>query len=380
MFSIQPDWHLCEPPCTVWLNERSSASSSRLHTHRIALPSAGNACSVTVDAPAAPLSVQLNREARQLRVLRNNDSGDDDASVAATFQHARRVEPFLGPLSCVGVSAATVALGTESGDVVLCDALTGGVRRRLDAPAAHVGDVTRAIFFPSGVVLLTAGIDGRCQIIDATDGELVATLRGQHSGAMLGAAMIDRGRTLFTSGRDGTVRLWDVSTQSVLRLFRADAAPRALHDCCLAEQHVAVAVSDAGQLVAFDTRSDAAAPAVAADVATSPLRACLCLDDATTIWCGDESGVVTALDVRRPDAPLHRLHRDLFVGEVRSLAAANGALFVGTSAGLLLEYNAVTAAPGRSFTGANADPVHAAASGQLLVSATRDGELRMFDI
>lgn len=375
MFALQPDWERCEPPCTVWLNE--SRAGAPLQAHRVFLPTASNACALRGAEHAAPhaaaLSVQLSREAKQLRVL------NADASVAATFQHASRVVPFLGQLTSVGLCAQFVALGTDAGDVLLCDALTGTVLRRVDAPTAHVGDVTRCLFFPSGLVLLTTGLDGRCQVIDATDGELVATLRGQHSGAVLAAAMIERGRTLVTSGRDGTVRLWDVSTQSALRVYRG--AAHALHDCCMAEQHVAVAVSDAGQLFGFDTRTaPTAEPAIAVDVATTALRACLCLGDGTTVWCGDESGAVTALDVRRPDAVLHRLHRDVFVGEVRSLAAANGALFVGTSAGHLLEYNSTTALLGRSFTGANADPVHAAACGQLLVSATRDGELRMFDL
>ena len=367
--SLQPDWHVSDGN-SVWLNERSA--SRALTTHRVHFPTRTSA---QLDGHGADLSVQLRRESRQLSVVR--------ASVTvATFQHASRVLPVLGSISAVAAAPSFVAVGNDAGDVLLCDA-DGALLRRVDAPLAHVGDVTRLKFFASGVVLLSAGIDGRCQVIDATDGEVAATLAG-HSGAVLGVAMVDRGRTLFSSGRDGAVKLWDVSQQTCLHTFRAE--PRidgrvALHDCCVGENGVALAVCESGQVFCFDPRSGSSAPVVTLDVSAAALRAGVTTNGGATLWCGDERGVVTVTDLRSPATPLHRLYADVFVGEITSLAASNGAVFVGTSAGLLHEHrDDSTATLGRSFTGANADPVHCAAHGMLLVSGTRDGELRLFDL
>jgi hypothetical protein len=47
----------------------------------------------------------------------------------------------------------------------------------------------------------------------------------------------------------------------------------------------------------------------------------------------------------------------LFVGQVTSLLLGDSALFVGTSAGCMLEYDAESGALRRSFTGIDSDPV-----------------------
>jgi WD40 repeat protein len=372
VFSLQPDWQLSDGS-SVWLNERraTTSQSRALTTHRVHFPTRNSA---HLDTPGSDLSLQLRRESRQLSVVRAS-------ATVATFQHASRVLPVLGSISAVDVAPSFVAVGNDAGDVLLCDA-DGALLRRVDAPLAHVGDVTRLRFFASGVVLLSAGIDGRCQVIDATDGEVAATLAG-HSGAVLGVAMVDRGRTLFSSGRDGAVKLWDVSQQACLQTLRAE--PRtdgrvALHDCCVGENGVALAVCESGQVFCFDPRQSLA-PVVTLDVSAAALRAGVTTNGGATLWCGDERGVVTVTDLRSPATPLHRLYADVFVGEITSLAASNGAVFVGTSAGLLHEHrDDATATLGRSFTGANVDPVHCAAHGMLLASGTRDGELRLFDL
>jgi hypothetical protein len=163
------------------------------------------------------------RNDTQLHIsLENNDNDDNNWLV---FQ---RGSPFIAAAVATSVSAMDasgqlVALGRDSGSVEIFNALTGDLLRSVDAPLAHVGDVSRVRFFPSGMVLLTCGIDGRAQIIDVSDGEVAATLRA-HAGAVLGSAMIERGRTLITSGRDGTVRLWDVSTQTVLHSYELSPA------------------------------------------------------------------------------------------------------------------------------------------------------------
>lgn len=290
-------------------------------------------------------------------------------------------------VSAIDAAGELVAIGRDDGSVQIHSASSGELLRTSEA--AHVGDVTRARFFPSGMVLLTCGIDGRAQIIDASDGEVAATLRG-HAGAVFGSAMIERGRTLVTCGRDGTIRHWDVSSQSVLRSFVVSSPSVPLRDCCVdAASQVVWAVSDAGAVHCVDLRSDSSRDAAAAVLSTSvssqPLRACV--RRGATLWCGDESGVVRAVDARQPDKVLRELHRDLFVGQVTSLlagadaAAGDNALFVGTSTGLALEYSAESGIRQRSFTGIDSESVLLAFNAERLfaVSMRADSDVLQFE-
>lgn len=272
--------------------------------------------------------------------------------------------------SAIDAAGQLVALGRDSGSVEIFNALTGELLRSVDAPLAHVGDVARVRFFPSGMVLLTCGIDGRAQIIDVADGEVAATLRA-HAGAVLGAAMIDRGRSLITAGRDGSVRLWDVPTQTVVHAYDVSASAP-LRDCCVdSESQFAWAVSDTGVLHGVDLRADHRSVALSTPLSDGqPLRACA--RRGAALWCGDESGVVRAVDARQPQRVLHELHRDLFVGQVTSLVVAGDALVVGTSAGLVLEYDAESGVRRRSFTGIDSDAVLLAhTTNALLATSTR---------
>lgn len=292
-----------------------------------------------------------------------------------TASEARRA----AAVSAIDAAGELVAIGRDDGSVQIHTASSGDVLRTTDA--AHVGDVARVRFFPSGMVLLTCGIDGRAQIIDASDGEVVATLRG-HAGAVFGSAMIARGRTLLTCGRDGAVRHWDVSSQSVLQTFVVSSPSAPLRDCCVdTASQLAWAVSDAGALHGVDLRAGSAASAAAilsTSVSSQPLRACV--RRGATLWCGDESGVVRAVDTRQPDKVLLELHRELFVGQVTSMvagaddAADDHALFVGTSAGLVLEYDALENVRRRSFTGIDSDSVLLASSAERLFVASTRGE------
>lgn len=78
-------------------------------------------------------------------------------------------------------------------------------------------------WFPSGLVALSGGSEGVLKIWDCDEEEeedelisAAAVLTGGHRKAVLCAAMIGRGRTLASGGRDG-LALWEVSDQKLVR-------------------------------------------------------------------------------------------------------------------------------------------------------------------
>ena len=86
---------------------------------------------------------------------------------------------------------------------------TAGTRRLPKAPAGHQGHVMRVSAGPGGG-WLSAGSDGAV-IVWGADGKEVRRLEG-HAGAVLGLVLSNDGKTLYTSGSDGTVREWDAGS------------------------------------------------------------------------------------------------------------------------------------------------------------------------
>lgn len=75
----------------------------------------------------------------------------------------------------------------------------------------HVGDVLDARWFPSGEVVLTSSSDATLRIFSAIDGSNPRTLKG-HKRAVTSTAILGVGRNVVSGSKDGSVRLWDVSS------------------------------------------------------------------------------------------------------------------------------------------------------------------------
>jgi WD40 repeat protein len=59
------------------------------------------------------------------------------------------------------------------------------------------------------------------KIWDAIEGVHAVSLKG-HAGGVLGLAIVERGRNVLSSARDGAVKLWDVSTQQCVQTMKSD--------------------------------------------------------------------------------------------------------------------------------------------------------------
>lgn len=136
------------------------------------------------DSPAASRD-QSDREGKF--VLRDSSQ----RTVTVECPQAQCITTFVRPMKtlhlhhkkllCMDVSSGG-GLGvssSEDGKLWVWDADTGETRRSLDG---HVGDVNTCRYFPSGIVVLSAGADLRLKIWSAQDGSCARTLTGHRRG------------------------------------------------------------------------------------------------------------------------------------------------------------------------------------------------------
>lgn len=111
-----------------------------------------------------------------------------------------------------------LALGTDSGGVVLWDLASGELARRLPVPTA-----VKQMDFTADGGLLAAAEGSRARVWEAATGEVVCSLRG-HTKRVTSLAFAPngtgRGPFLLTGSEDETVRVWDVGTGKERAAFR----------------------------------------------------------------------------------------------------------------------------------------------------------------
>ena len=96
--------------------------------------------------------------------------------------------------------------GVRLGDVVLVDATNGAERSRL--PGDDVGPVTRIRFGVDGRSLSVVTASNSVVVWSLDTGRRLEELRG-HAGAVLDAASDRAATTVYTSGEEGTILVWD---------------------------------------------------------------------------------------------------------------------------------------------------------------------------
>ncbi|NWW30920.1 PAAF1 factor, partial [Panurus biarmicus] len=188
----------------------------------------------------------------------------------------------------------------------------------------HVYDVNCCRFFPSGLVVLSGGMDAQLKIWSAEDASCVVTFKG-HKGGILDTAIVDRGRNVLSCSRDGTARLWDCGKSACLGIIA---------DCGSPVNGIAVGTADSslnlgtpekppserevrteGKILLL-AREDKKLQGVGLQsrqpvflfVGSDAFNCCTFLSS-TYILAGTQDGNIYQLDVRNTNAPIQVIHR-----------------------------------------------------------------------
>jgi WD domain, G-beta repeat/Novel STAND NTPase 1 len=162
-----------------------------------------------------------------------NKSRELDKDIPADRRHARNLLSWFvdlkggmaeqvyegagAALACVAVShdGRLLAAAGEKGTVVLFDAESGRLLRRLDG---HTEEVGAAIFHPQGDWLATAAQDRRILFWSLPAGEKLR--EWQAPDQVWALALSPDGSRLASAGTDNNVTLWDVSTGKALQTLK----------------------------------------------------------------------------------------------------------------------------------------------------------------
>src|SRR5262249_54799777 len=79
----------------------------------------------------------------------------------------------------------------------------------------HTKGVHDAVFSPDGRYILTGSYDGTARLWDEATGTLVRTFSG-HSSSVMSVAFSPDGQYILTGSEDRTVRLWDMDYHVVI--------------------------------------------------------------------------------------------------------------------------------------------------------------------
>jgi WD40 repeat protein len=102
----------------------------------------------------------------------------------------------------------TIAVGSESGDIITLDAITGS---QVSVLSGHTGCVESVTFSSDGTSLVSGSDDKTVKLWDIQTGGVVKTFCG-HTDSVLSVSISFNHTTIASGSYDTTVRLWDIQT------------------------------------------------------------------------------------------------------------------------------------------------------------------------
>lgn len=119
----------------------------------------------------------------------------------------------------LSVTAATYVVADASGNLAIHDAKHNKTVRSL---TGHIMDIYRCLYFPSGMVVLAAGMDMAIRIWPVDTGVCVRTLKG-HTQAVTGLGIFGVGKQIVSCSNDGTARVWTCGTGETNETYAFEA-------------------------------------------------------------------------------------------------------------------------------------------------------------
>ncbi|MGH0179331.1 UNVERIFIED_CONTAM: hypothetical protein FKN15_001715, partial [Acipenser sinensis] len=146
-----------------------------------------------------------------------SDDGDLEISASEEFR-VLGVSKKSVHISCPCANAASKFLSPYTS--------FPGIHDKSRELTGHVYDVNCCRFFPSGMVVLSGGMDTLVKVWSAENGSCPVTFKGHKAGrCILDTAVVERGRNVLSCSRDGTARLWDCGKSVCLAVVADCGAP-----------------------------------------------------------------------------------------------------------------------------------------------------------
>ncbi|NXM55024.1 PAAF1 factor, partial [Illadopsis cleaveri] len=257
-------------------------------------------------------------------------------SILISCPHENVSTKFLAPytsfcrihqksITCLDISSGGglgVSTSTD-GTMKIWQAANGEIRVR-----ASGLDVLCCLFFPSGLVVLSGGMDAQLKICSAWEIRCFLCLY-EHSvwfhAGILDTAIVDRGRNVVSCSRDGTARLWDCGKSACLGVIADCGSPINGIAAGTADSSLNLGtpekppsereVGTEGKILLL-AREDKKLQGVGLQsrqpvflfVGSDAFNCCTFLSS-TYILAGTQDGNIYQLDVRNTNAPIQVIHR-----------------------------------------------------------------------
>ncbi|CAI4472404.1 BAI_1a_G0019820.mRNA.1.CDS.1 [Saccharomyces cerevisiae] len=237
-------------------------------------------------------------------------------------------------------------LGTTEGDIKVLDS-NFNLQREIDQ--AHVSEITKLKFFPSGEALISSSQDMQLKIWSVKDGSNPRTLIG-HRATVTDIAIIDRGRNVLSASLDGTIRLWECGTGTTIHTFNRKENPhdgvnsialfvgtdRQLHEISTSKKNnlefgtygkYVIAGHVSGVITVHNVFSKEQTIQLPSKFTCSCNSLTVDGNNANYIYAGYENGMLAQWDLRSPECPVG----EFLINEgtpINNVYFAAGALFV----------------------------------------------------
>ncbi len=120
---------------------------------------------------------------------------------------------------------------------------------------AHRGMVTRVCFQPTGKILATAGKDGWLRLWDVSTGQIVHE-RNASPSSVEALAFSPDGKSIATGDWSGNVKLWDVETGRILATASTEGLMRQIWQVLFLDAGKRLAVAGTGAMFLFEVHAD----------------------------------------------------------------------------------------------------------------------------
>ena len=276
-------------------------------------------------------------------------------------------------------------------DLVLWNSTSGEILKILKG---HVGDVYKCKYFPSGVVILSAGADMQLKIWCAESGICPVTLIG-HKAAITDFSIVDRGRNVISVSKDGCAKLWDCGkSECITTIFKSD---NILNCCALG------VLKNSENLLPFESANDREIGTngklliigseegfvFGIDISrrkklftinvNAPVNLVLMLSGVVVVGC--QNGEVKLFQLSEIEVPF-KVFSNSNSPALCGCSLNNDGFLIGRNDGSVMYYNHLNCSYKTiSLTGANFDPIYDMCyTNNVIYTCCRDGKIRKYTI